>query len=113
MKQIKAGSEFIWVWVAIEPKNKVILVLSISKERNMFVIAERFPYYIVKEYRKYPVPADGANGIHNHANYKLELYTHSSYEKSLIERTIQYIKDRIESFDDHFPCKKRNAISNI
>jgi transposase-like protein len=37
---IKAGSEYLWLWVAIEPKNKQILALSISKERNMFV-AER------------------------------------------------------------------------
>ena len=38
---IKAGSEYIWLWVVIEPKNKEILGISISKERNMFV-AERF-----------------------------------------------------------------------
>jgi len=38
---IKGGSEYTWLWVAIEPKNKQILALSISKERNMFV-AERF-----------------------------------------------------------------------
>ena len=37
----KVGSEYIWLWVAIEPTNKQILALSISKERNMFV-AERF-----------------------------------------------------------------------
>ena len=35
--QLKVGSENIWLWVAIEPKNKRILALSISKERNMFV----------------------------------------------------------------------------
>ena len=34
---IKAGSEYIWLWVAIEPKDKEILGMSISKERNMFV----------------------------------------------------------------------------
>ena len=34
---IKAGSELIWLWVAIEPKNKEILGMSISKERNMLV----------------------------------------------------------------------------
>jgi putative transposase len=39
---IKAGSEYLWLWVAIEPKNKQILALSTSKERNMFVVAERF-----------------------------------------------------------------------
>ncbi len=38
----KTGSEFIWLWIAIEPTNKEILGFNISKERNMFV-AERFP----------------------------------------------------------------------
>ena len=40
---------------------------------------------------------------------KLKHHLHSSFEKSIIERTMQYIKDRTESFDDYFPCKKRNA----
>ena len=38
---IKIGSEYIWLWVIIEPKDKEILAINISKERNMFV-AERF-----------------------------------------------------------------------
>ena len=36
---IKVGSEFIWLWIAIEPENRQILALNISKERNM-IIAE-------------------------------------------------------------------------
>lgn len=35
--QIKFDSEYIWLWVGIEPKNKVILGLNISKEQHMFV----------------------------------------------------------------------------
>ncbi len=31
---IKVGFEFIWLWIAIESKNKEILALTISKERN-------------------------------------------------------------------------------
>jgi len=39
---IKVGSsEYIWLWVIIEPKDKEILAIDISKERNMFV-AEAF-----------------------------------------------------------------------
>jgi len=35
---IKVGSsEYIWLWVIIEPKDKEILATNISKERNMFV----------------------------------------------------------------------------
>jgi putative transposase len=39
---IKVGPEYVWILVAIEPRNKEILGMSISKERNMFVMAERF-----------------------------------------------------------------------
>ena len=35
----------------------------------------------------------------------VEHHFHSSYQKSIIERTIQYVKDRTESFDDYFPCR--------
>ena len=39
--QIKVGSEYIWLWVAIGYETKTIVAINISKERNMFV-AERF-----------------------------------------------------------------------
>jgi transposase-like protein len=35
----KVGPEYMWLWVAIEPKGKEILSVDISKERNMFVTA--------------------------------------------------------------------------
>ncbi len=58
--QLKAGSELIWLWVAIDSKNKQILALSISKERNMFVAIGRFLSSIVKEFGKRPtVSTDG------------------------------------------------------
>jgi putative transposase len=56
--QIKAGSELIWLWVVIEPKDKEILAINISKERNMFVV-ERFLSNVIKEYGKHPVSTDG------------------------------------------------------
>jgi hypothetical protein len=41
---------------------------------------------------------------------KITHHLHSAYEKSIIiERTIQYIKDRTEMFDDYFPCRKDNC----
>jgi hypothetical protein len=36
-------------------------------------------------------------------------HIHSSIEKSFIERTIQYIKDRTEYFDDYFLCTRINC----
>jgi hypothetical protein len=36
---------------------------------------------------------------------------HSSYEKSIIERPIQYTRDRNECFDDYFPCRKEKGVN--
>jgi putative transposase len=106
---IKIGSKYIWIWVAIEPKNKRILTLSISKERNM-LIAERFLSTIVRDYGKHPVSTDGGTWYPMACQFLgLKHHIHSSLEKSLIERKIQYIRDRTECFDDYFPCKKINC----
>ena len=39
-------------------------------------------------------------------------HIHPSFEQSLIERTMRYIKDRTENFDDYFPCKKNKCKLN-
>ena len=106
---IKVGSESIWLWVAIEPENRQILALNISKERNM-LIAERFIADLVRIHGKHPVSTDGGTWYPQACRFlKLDHHVHSSLEKSLIERTMQYIKDRTESFDDYFPCKLKNC----
>ncbi len=35
--QLKVGSEYVWLWIAIEYQSKNIVAINISKERNMFV----------------------------------------------------------------------------
>ncbi|MDR4492334.1 MAG: hypothetical protein R2685_15780 [Candidatus Nitrosocosmicus sp.] len=61
----------------------------------------------------YPL-IDALHGIHKHVHF-LKLITmfilfFDKKERSLIERKIQYVKDRTESFDDYFPCcKKQNC----
>ena len=107
--QLKVGSENIWLWVAIEPKNKRILALSISKERNMFV-AERFMSRLIKAHGNHPVSTDGGTWYPQACKFlNLHHHLHSSYEKSIIERTMQYIKDRTECFDDYFPCRGKKC----
>jgi putative transposase len=107
--QIKVGSEYIWLWVAIEYETKNIVATSISKERNMFV-AERFLYQVTKKYGEYPISTDGGTWYPQACQFlKLKHHIHSSFEKSIIERAIQYIKDRTEGFDDYFPCRKKNC----
>ena len=106
---IKVGSEYIWLWIAIEPENRRILALTASKERNMFV-AERFLSGLVKDYGNHPVSTDGGTWYPQACQFlKLDHHIHSPLEKSLIERRIQYIKDRTESFDDYFPCQKEKC----
>jgi len=96
--------------VAIEPENRNILTLSISKERNI-LIAERFISDLAKVHGKHPVSIDGGTWYPQACRY-LKLrhhHIHSSWKKSLIERTIQYVNDRTECFDDYFPCRLRNC----
>src|SRR5215218_539122 len=82
---------------------------SISKERNM-LIAERFILGLVKAHGKHPVSTDGGTWYPQACRFlNLEHHLHSPLEKSLIERTMQYIKDRTEYFDDYFPCRKENC----
>ena len=110
---IKIGSsEYIWLWVAIEePENKRILGFSVSKELNM-LIAEQFISKLVKTYGPHPVSTDGGTWYPPQAWRFLQLkhHLHSFYQKSIIERMIQYIKDRIECFDDFSLQKKEMQI---
>ena len=106
---LKVGSEYIWLWVAIEPESRQIPVVTVSRERNM-LIAERFLSDIVRNYGKHPFSTDGGTWYPQACRFLgLEHHIHSSFEKSLIERTMQYIKDRTESFDDYFPCRLKNC----
>jgi transposase-like protein len=83
---LKVGSELIWLWIAIEPENRQILALSISKERNMFV-AERFLDGLIKVHGKHPVSTDGRTWYPQACRFlNLDHHIHSSLEKSLTER---------------------------
>ena len=42
----------------------------------------------------------------------LEHRLHSSYEKNIVERTIEYLKDRTEAFYDYYPCM-RDGLCNL
>ncbi len=106
---LKIGSSCMWIWVAIEPKAKKILGISMSNERNM-LNAERFILSLINKYGKHPVSTDGVTWYPQACKFlNTQHHIHSPYEKSLIERTMQYIKDRTESFDDYFPCKLKNC----
>ena len=107
--QIKFGSRYVWLWVAIEPKHREILGIDVSFERAMLV-AERFVASLINMHGKHPVSTDGGTWYPQACRFlKLKHHTHSSLKKSLTEGIVQPIKDRIESFDDYFPCKRKNC----
>lgn len=106
---LQVGPECIWLWVAIEPENGQILAQDITQKRNM-LIAERFLSGVVRYYGNHPISTDGGTWYPQACEFlKMDHHIHSPLEKSLIERTMQYIKDRTECFDDYFPCKLENC----
>ena len=103
---LKVSNKYVWVWVAIEPTDRTILGIHISIERTMLV-AERFLQELIRKYGKQSISTDGDTWYPEACRFlELEYHLHSSHEKNIIERTIQYIKDRTECFDDYFPCRK-------
>ena len=95
--------------MAIEPRDKVILGIRISIERSM-LIAEYFIQSLFRRYGKHNISTDGGTWYPLACRYlNVEHHYHSSIEKSFIERTIQYIKDRTECFDDYFPSTRINC----
>ena len=56
---LKIGSSYMWIWVAIEPKAKEILGISMSNEGNMLLTAERFISSLTNNYGRHPVSTDG------------------------------------------------------
>ena len=109
---LKINSKFVWLWVAIEPIHRQILKADISFDRTMLV-AERFISSLINRYGKHPISTDGGTWYPQACRFlKVNHHIHSTLEKSLIERTMQYIKDRTEGFDYYFPCKKNKCKLN-
>jgi putative transposase len=114
---IKIGSQYSWLWgvAIIEPKYKQILPIDISFGRTMLiVVAERFILSLIDKYGKHHIStADGDDGIRYPLQackfLKLKHLLHSSFEKSIIEKTIQYVKDRAEIWW-LFPMQKKEQL---
>ena len=80
-----------------------------SQKREICLIAEKFIRSLVSNYGKHIVYTDGGTWYNEACNViGLKHYLHSSIEKSLMERVNQYLKDRIESFDDYYPCMQKD-----
>ena len=116
--QIQIGPNEAWLWIATEPIHHRILGVYISRHRNMLV-AESFLKSLIKLYGKHVVYSDGGSWYPEACNsLGLKHILHSPFEKSVIERSMEYVKDRTECFDDYYPCMKEkedfySSISHI
>ena len=105
---IQVGNKHFWLWICIEPVHKSVLGIHISQARNMLILSS-FLESLLEKYGLHTVYSDGGTWYPEACNVLgLKHYLHSSLEKSFIERVIQYFKDRIESFDDYYPCSKKD-----
>jgi putative transposase len=100
-----------WVWMAYEPLSRRILGPWLSWTRNSLQ-AEKFLKTLVRLYGRHPVWTDGAPWYSDacrslgleHYRYRFGEWLHT-----VMERAIQSLKDRVECFDDSFPCSKKGC----
>ncbi len=101
---LEIGSKFALLWLAMEPKNKKILTLNMSKEhinlKDLLTAQSVFMESILfQQTEELGIPS-----LQVPETQSPSLFL---YDKSLEERTMQYIKDRAENFDDDFPYRKK------
>ena len=79
----------------------------------MFVVMEKFISDLLKIYDKHPVSTDGERTWYPRQACRflnIKHHIQSPYEKSIIERTMQYIKDRTQNaLMIIFHAKERNV----
>ncbi len=85
------------------------------KTSTFIVIYSLYLYFLglsrslVENYGKHDVYTDGGTWYDEACNVlRLKHYLHLPFQKSLMERVNQYFKDRIESFDDYYPCMQKD-----
>jgi putative transposase len=110
---LQIGSDQAWLRVAVEPIRRQTLEVYILRDRNMLV-AESFSRSLIKIYGKHTVYSDGGTWYPEACiSLGLEHRLHSPYEKSLVERTIEYLNDRTEAFDDDYYPRMRVGLFNL
>jgi putative transposase len=68
------------------------------------LVAKSFLRSLIKSYGKHIVYSDGGTWYPEACNsLGLNMY---SIIKSIIQRAIEYVKDRTEVFNDYYPCRK-------
>jgi len=98
-----------WVWVAFEPGLRVFLAFHVSYNRSI-LDAHTFLKRLRSRYGRKPIWTDEGTFYPEACRWlRLEHRVYPTEWKNLIERTNQSLKDRLENFDDTFPCLKEGC----
>jgi len=96
----------VWLWVAFEPERRVFLGFHISYQRNTWD-AYIFLKHLRSRYGRKPIYTDEASWYPEACRWlRLNHHIYGYGWWKLMERMNETIKDRLECFDDLFPCWK-------
>lgn len=108
----QVGGQEAWLWIAVEPYRRKVLGVYVSRHRNILV-AELILSKLKAKYGVKPVYSDGGVWYPDACrSLGLRHEVYGDELKSYVERIIQSFKDRIESFDDYFPCRRLRCPMN-
>jgi putative transposase len=101
---IKIRGRHAWIWVAYEPDLRAFLAFRVSYNQSILDA-----YLFLKElrirYGRKPIWTDEGVWYPEACRWaRLEHHVYDQDGKNLIERMNQFLKDRLENFDDLFPC---------
>ena len=106
---IKVGGQEAWLWLAFEPYGRFFLGFYLSRTRNILT-AELFLQGLIDRYGRRRVYSDGADWYPAACrSLGLEHHVYDVLRSNLMERFVQYVKDRTEGFDDYFPCRRERC----
>lgn len=99
----------VWLWVAFEPERRLFLGFHISYHCNIWD-AWIFLKRLRSRYGRKPVYTDGALWYPEACRWlRLEHQVYGDEWMNLMERMNQAVKDRLECFDDYFPCWRKGC----
>jgi putative transposase len=99
-----------WLWVAFEPGLRVFLAFRISYHPQSIPDAYLFLRELRARYGRKPTWTEGGAWYPEACKWaRLEHHVYGQELKNLIERMNQYIKDRVECFDDLFPRMRKGC----
>jgi len=108
--RVEVGDREMVLFVAFEPRLRRIVYMRLFEAANIFT-ALTFIKRIKAVYRsRVKVLTDGAQCYRTACKF-LNL-DHDVYDlrlRNLMERIIQYVKDRTRDFDDYIPCRKKGC----